>query len=177
MTVDHQGTETESPRVKVIGNSFLPEGESHADNEGFVNAAMAALGTQDRELAIVMIDFLVRAQGKVAHGREPYINAALSALHHMAPQDITEALLISQMIAVHANAMTMLAEAVNSTHPDTVERYFSMFLKLARIYVAQMDALRKYRKCEQTTSINNFNVSGEAKAMVGNFINATSQRE
>ena len=166
--MDIQTHEVAAPRVKVVGNKVEPED----GNAQFVAAAMQALGTNDRELAVVLVNFLVGAQGKIKQGREPYINAALSAVSQLHPQDIAEALLISQMVAVHANAMSLLAEAVNEDFPPLKERQFSLFLKLARVFVAQFDALRKYRKTEQTTNIGNLNISGDGKAIVGNFGNS-----
>lgn len=68
-----------------------------------------------------------------------------ATLNGMKPQDELEALLIAQMIAVHNLAMNYMAKAAQTQDVDRMATYYNGATKLLRTYVAQLEALKKYR--------------------------------
>lgn len=96
-------------------------------------------------------------------------NFVLGFLDSMNPKDAAEALLMTQMAAIHQATMTMarrLNHTVNIPQQDAAERALN---KLARSYAAQMDTLKRYRsKGQQTVRVERVTVESGAQAVVGN---------
>ncbi|MRX49906.1 hypothetical protein GI374_05450 [Paracoccus sp. S-4012] len=129
---------------------------------------------------------LVRAAGSVvvasglihqiavlgSHGRRTDAEAsnfALGFVDGMEPRDAAEALLLTQMAAVHQSTM-MLARRLNHVEnipqQDAAERALN---KLARTFAAQMEALKRYRsKGQQLVRVERVTVESGAQAVVGN---------
>ena len=79
-------------------------------------------------------------------------------------------MLISQMTATHV-AMTTLSEKM--TYQDSYlvrESLERSVTRLSRTYIAQMDALKKYRaKAQQTVRVERVNVESGGQAVVGDL--------
>jgi hypothetical protein len=95
-------------------------------------------------------------------------NFAIGFLDAMAPKDAAEALLLTQMAAVHQATM-MLARRLNHVEnipqQDAAERALN---KLGRTYAAQMDTLKRYRSKGQTVRVERVTVKNGGQAIVGN---------
>jgi len=96
-------------------------------------------------------------------------NFALGFVDSMKPKDAAEALLMTQMAAVHQATMMMarrLNHVENIPQQDSAERALN---KLGRTYAAQMDALKRYRsKGQQTVRVERVTVQEGGQAIVGN---------
>lgn len=93
--------------------------------------------------------------------------AAMQA--ELKPRDAVEAMLITQMTATHV-AMTTLSQKVMdaSSGYQVREALERSMTRLSRTYLAQMEALKKYRaKAQQTVRVERVNVESGAKAIVG----------
>lgn len=95
-------------------------------------------------------------------------NFALGFMDTMAPRDAAEALLCSQMAAIHQATM-MMARRLNlaETLPqqDAAERALN---KLARTYAAQIEALKRYRSTgQQKVVVEHVTVNAGGQAIVG----------
>jgi hypothetical protein len=95
-------------------------------------------------------------------------NFALGFVDAMEPRDAAEALLLSQMAAIHQTTM-MLARRMNHVEnipqQDAAERALN---KLGRTYAAQMDTLKRYRSKGQTVRVERVTVESGGQAIVGN---------
>ncbi len=95
-------------------------------------------------------------------------NFAIGFLDAMEPKDAAEALLLSQMAAIHQATMMMarrLNHIENIPQQDAAERALN---KLARSYAAQMDTLKRYRsKGQQTVRVERVTVENGGQAIVG----------
>ncbi|MFT7190998.1 MAG: hypothetical protein ACI9KS_000843 [Sulfitobacter sp.] len=93
--------------------------------------------------------------------------AAMQA--ELKPRDAVEAMLITQMVTTHV-AMTSLSQKMmdaSSGHKvrEALERSTT---RLCRTYLAQMDALKKYRaKAQQTVRVERVHVESGGQAIVG----------
>ncbi|MBQ0716921.1 MAG: hypothetical protein KBT76_05880 [Sulfitobacter litoralis] len=95
-------------------------------------------------------------------------NFAIGFVDSMAPKDAAEALLFTQMAAIHQATM-MLARRLNHVEnipqQDAAERALN---KLGRTYAAQMDTLKRYRSKGQTVRVERVTVENGGQAIVGN---------
>lgn len=95
-------------------------------------------------------------------------NFALGFVDSMAPKDAAEALLMTQMAAIHQATMMMarrLNHVENVRQQDAAERALN---KLARTYAAQLESLKRYRsKGQQLVRVERVNVESGGQAIVG----------
>ncbi len=94
-------------------------------------------------------------------------------IKELKPKDALETMLISQMLAVHNMTMRSFYRA---DLPDQtsygVEVNIDRATKFSRTYLAQMEALKKYRsKSDQKITVEHINVNDGGKAIIGSTIN------
>ena len=106
---------------------------------------MNAVSMTDPALFSGFIGQLVNVSCRGQKVSEPDLNFMLAMVVAVRPRDEVEALLASQMAAVHNAVMTA---ARRLAHVDTIQQQDSasaMFNKLARTYTAQIESLKRYR--------------------------------
>jgi hypothetical protein len=166
-----------APRLKVSKSgdrsTIAPE---HPDEIIGLAHLMDALGTTDMDFFNGLVDQLARAAADGAEVNEKGINFMLSIIKDIEPRDQLEAMLAAQMAAVHIATMTFarrLAHVDNIAQQDSAERAFN---KLARTFVSQMEALKRYRTGgEQKVTVQHVTVGEGGQAIVGNV--TQGQRE
>ena len=93
----------------------------------------------------------------------------LSAIAEIQPRDGFERMLSVQMAATHVAMIRSGRWLANSERVDQVQAHYNGYTKLARAYVAQMEALRKHRTGgKQTVTVQHVNVQDGGQAIVGN---------
>jgi len=97
------------------------------------------------------------------------VNASMAAILEIDPQDSTELMLATQMVTVHNVTMEMSRRALLSEQTeDGVDSCINRTTKLMRTYMAQMEALNKYRnKGKQQITVQHVNVSDGGQAVIG----------
>ncbi len=134
-------------------------------------------GTESDELA----DGLLRQIANAAkHEQDPNLLGAhfmLSVVKGIEPQDEIEAMLATQMAAVHMATMTFagrLARVENIPQQDSAEKALN---KLARTFTAQVEALKRYRTGgEQKMTVQHVTVNEGGQAVVGNVSHSAGGR-
>ena len=93
----------------------------------------------------------------------------IAVVRAIGPRDPAESLLACQMAAVH-NATIMAARRLNQAEMlNQQDSASNMFNKLTRSYVAQLDALKRYRSTgEQSIRVQHVTVNEGGQAIVGN---------
>lgn len=126
----------------------------------------ALMGTKTFEAANGVYTSSIAALGTYAARYGSFASATFAELE---PRDVAEAMLIAQMTATHV-AMTALTERIYSqTSWQARESYERSVTRLSRTYMAQMDALKKYRaKAQQVVRVERVTVEGGGQAIVGN---------
>jgi hypothetical protein len=156
----------------------VQEGRAHLSwdhpNQETATALWAnSLGTTDFIFAGTVLEQLAQVAGAGGGLTEREFNAILSLVRAVAPADSVEALLATQMVAVHT---AMLAAARRLAHAEGVEHQDSASTamnKLARTFAAQVDALKRYRtKGEQTITVQHVTVHDGGQAIVGDVQHA-----
>lgn len=157
-----------APRFKVdCRGSDIELEYDHPDQAIAAARMMATLATGDGVFADSIVSQAANAarSGKVLNSRE--LNQFLAIVHGIAPRDPTEAMLATQMAAVH-NA-TMIA-ARHLKHVQTIAQQDSasnMLNKLARTFAGQVETLKRYRATgEQSIRVQHVHVSA-GQAVVG----------
>ena len=149
-------------RVKISEKKGVPQ--LHADVQ-----LMEAIGTTDPDFLDGILCQLLKAGSRAGRPDERGLNFMLSVIKGVKPRDQVEALLAAQMAAVHAATMTMafrLGRTETIPQQDSAERAFN---KLARIYAAQVEALKRYRsRGDQTVRVEHVTVNEGGQAIVGN---------
>ncbi len=93
----------------------------------------------------------------------------ISAVAEIRPRDTFERMLSVQMAATHVAMIRSGRWLANSELVNQVSAHYSGYTKLARAYVAQMEALRKHRNGgKQTVTVQHVNVEDGGQAIVGN---------
>ncbi len=100
---------------------------------------------------------------------ENNINYVVSLIKELKPRDTLETMLITQMIAVHNMTMRSFYRAGLKDQTNYgVEENISRATKFSRTYLAQMDALKKYRsKGDQKITVEHININEGGKAIIG----------
>jgi hypothetical protein len=103
---------------------------------------------------------------------------ARSILKTVTPGNQIEMLMVTQMIAVHDAMMNFGRFLANSKTLREVESYGNMFNKLARTFVGQTEALKRFRSGdEQKVTVQNVSVSDGGQAIVGNITQNTADKD
>jgi len=140
----------------------------HPDPETGSILLMAAVGTSSADFLQSLISQLVNAGSKGPAADEDGANFMLAVVKGIEPRDEVEAMLASQMAAVHMATMTFarrLNHVENIPQQDSAERAFN---KLARTFATQVEALKRYRTGgEHRVVVHQVNVNDGGQAIVG----------
>ncbi|MBY0404080.1 MAG: hypothetical protein K2X66_09290 [Cyanobacteria bacterium] len=122
-------------------------------------------GTDNANLANHLIQQAYRVQPEWS----ALWNTTTALLHGIAPQDLLEGLLATQMAAAHEMAMEFSSRTMTKDQSvEAVERNVNRATKMMRTFIAQMEALSKYRsKGQQTIQVQHVNVNDGGQAIVG----------
>jgi hypothetical protein len=165
------------PRLKVRDEDGVPKTSlDHPVEVVGELLLMEALGTTDSDFLTGLISQLSAACSDGGQIDEARLNFMLSIVKGITPRDQTEAMLAAQMAAIHALMMAFagqLARVENIPELDSTERALN---KLARTFVTQVEALKRYRTGgEQKVTVQHVSVQEGGQAIVGNVTQASRQ--
>ena len=159
-------------RLKVVGQpdgaiSVKPE---HPDEGIGRIALMRSVGTSDPDFFHGIVGQLANVSPNSKNGvDEQWLNFMLSMVRSVEPKDGTEAMIATQLAALHALALTAarrLAQAATMAQQDSAERALN---KLSRSFAALVTTLKSWRsKGEQRVLVQHVTVDGGSQAIVGN---------
>jgi len=111
----------------------------------------------------------VTAEGRRDEYQAICSNRVMALLHGIQPQDEIEGMLAVQMVGVHNLAMETLKRAMLGGQSfDGKDVNVSQATKMMRVFVAQMEALKKYRTGgEQKMIVEHVHVNEGGQAIVG----------
>ena len=147
------------PKVKKLDDgTYITDCPADLDLAGL-------MGTRTFTAANGVYETAVRALG---HSVEKYGSMASAMFAEMEPNDAVEAMLIAQMTATHVAMTTLIERMSYQTAMEVRESLERTVTRLSRTYLAQMDALKKYRsKAQQTVRVERVNVESGGQAIVG----------
>jgi hypothetical protein len=166
ITASDQPKPAAIPRIKLQSHGFCID---HPDPELGDQLMMNALGVADREAMHGILRQLVKASVSGESPDEVTLSFMISMVRSIRPRDVTEAMLVAQMVSVHVMAMRCahhLAGADDLAQHDSAARALG---RLARTFPAQIEALNRYRSHgEPAITVQNVSVGDGGKAIVGN---------
>jgi hypothetical protein len=128
-----------------------------------------AIGVYDEDFLLGLIKQLGNAISQKPLVDERDINFMLSTIRGVQPRDQLEVMLAAQMAAVHMATMTAAQRLAHAEFIDQLDSAERAFNKLARTYVSQMEALKRYRTGgQQNVTVHHVSVSEGGQAIVGN---------
>src|SRR5437016_8244969 len=155
-----------APRIKLLSHGFSID---HPDPELGEQLMANALGVADREAMHGIIRQLVKASVSGESPDEVNLSFMISMVKSIKPRDSIEAMLVAQMVCVHAMAMRCafhLANADDIARQDSAGRALG---RLARTFPAQIEALNRHRSHgEPAITVQTVSVGDGGKAIVGN---------
>ena len=131
-----------------------------------------ALGTADLTLTAAVVRQLTEISRIGAALCETELNDLLAMVRALAPTDATEALLVTQMVAIHKLTMVEARRLAVAETPDQRDRASISLNKLARTFSAQLETLKRYRsKGEQVIRVQHqqVTVNEGGQAIVGDI--------
>ncbi len=130
---------------------------------------MESLGTADEDFTKGLLMQLIRLSWNGSGVNEQDFKFLLATVAGVEPKDEVEAMLAAQMASVHNATMASarrLKVAETPLQRDTAGRAIN---KLARTFVAQVEALKRYRTGgEQKVTVEHVTVNDGGQAIVGN---------
>ena len=130
---------------------------------------MEALGTANSDFLNGLIHQLANVGFRGGEIDESSLNFLLAVINGIKPNDQLEAMLAAQMAVIHMATMTFARRfdrVETIPQQDSAERALN---KLARTYIGQMEALKRYRTSgEQKVTVQHVSVSEGGQAIVGN---------
>jgi hypothetical protein len=129
-----------------------------------------ALGTNEPAFRDHLFNQILNTlqHGKSRPVNDALANGALAAMYGIAPRDEIERLLAAQMIATHVLAMDFLGRAARAEYRHGLNDFGHLANKLLRTYVAQVEALQRYRgKGQQKVTVEHVHVHRGGQAIVG----------
>ena len=100
---------------------------------------------------------------------EDQLNQTLALIRGIDPQDPVEAMLAAQMAAIHTTTLTYARRAAIADTLMESEPAEKALNRLSRTFIAQVDALKKYRTGgEQKMTVEHVHVHEGGQAIVGN---------
>ena len=141
----------------------------HRDDVICISLLREALGSASD----AFVDGVIRQLENARSPHDPDLNFALSIIKNIKPNDQLETMLAAQMAVTHIATMmfaSRLARANNVEQFESAERAYN---KLARTFVAQMEALKRYRTGgEQKVTVQHVSVNDGGQAIVGDVVQA-----
>lgn len=160
--------ETSAPSMKLVMKGDTLEIGFSEHPELATLLQMADMGTKDRDFhrgLVKQIACLGSHKCSIDSGASNFVMAVIRSV---GPRDALEAMLATQMGAVHAATM-MLARRLN--HVDTIQQQDAAeraLNKLARTFATQMEALKRYRTGgHQKVTVEHVTVNAGGQAIVG----------
>jgi hypothetical protein len=144
----------------------LPEGPMKAEQG--MSLVQQAFATTDTDLILALL-----IQTKEATGFDAFESAGhdyiVAAVHSLGARDGVEALLATQMVAVHQLAMTCLANAAAKEQTDQgIELYVNRANRLLRTFATLVEAFRAHRGGgQQRMVVEHVTVNSGGQAIVG----------
>src|SRR5262249_30642608 len=140
----------------------------HPDSQTAYELQSIALGTRSKATYLHLLNTLSSLTLKKDTPDVDAINAALSMIAGIEPNDQLESMLATQMVAVHLATMKTAIRLKSADSVQQHEMYERAFNRLSRTFAAQVEALKRYRsKGEQRVYVERVNVEKGGQAIVG----------
>jgi hypothetical protein len=104
---------------------------------------------------------------------------AIAAIGEMEPQNLTEAMLATQMIAANDAALMFLSRAtIEDQHPEAIDTNVLRATRLMRVFREQLEAMQKLKgkSGQQSVRVEHVHVHDGGQAIVGTVTSSGTGR-
>lgn len=165
-----------SPALKLTGDDGISV--AHPDSKVGGTLAIESLGLSDGETYGALVHQIINAASKGKALDLPAVNGMLGMIQALEPRDTLEAMLTTQMVAVHYATMTFarrLNHVENLPQQDSASNALN---KLARTFATQLEALNRYRgKGQQQVTVTHMHVHDGGQAIVAGNVQGGGANE
>ncbi len=162
-----------APRLKLTRNGGAGINLDHPDATVGEALLAEALGTADSDFLHGLLRQIADAAAPDRQFDEAKLNFVLSLVKSAQPRDQLEAMLATQMAAVHMSTMSLaqrLAQVDSAPERDSIA---SAFNKCARTFAGQLETLKRHRAGgEHKVTMQHVSVNDGGQAIVGNVSQA-----
>ncbi len=130
----------------------------------------ARTGVGRDEVAIRLVQQVGRSLHPTPNSSDEAVGQAIATLAELGPQNATEAMLATQMIATHNAALRCMAEAMHCNQTvDGVDRNVLRATRLMRLFNEQLEAMQKLKgkTGQQKVTVEHVHVHEGGQAIVG----------
>lgn len=153
------------PKLKISEDNAFELDLSDAQRDTWINTLSDLSGCGSPDLGSTLLLNTIQASAQVKPANEGCVNAILNTLVSSEPHDPLEAMLISQAISCYQQSMDLMKCAVRTSLVGTREEYLKMSARLMRLFLNQMETLRRWKnKGTQTIRVEKID-----KAIIGNI--------
>ena len=132
-----------TPRLKILSDHIAID---HPDRVYGELLMMEALGAGDLDFMHGLLKQMANASSKGKQSeQEDELNFMVSVVIGIGPRDQVEAMLATQMAAVHLTTMRSACQLAYAENPYLLDSAERVFNKLTRTFPAQMETLKRYR--------------------------------
>jgi len=165
---DTKGLATERPPFEA---QYLDDGNIKAVMKCDKNRECMGFPLVEIENTLNLLTRICKAR-KGSIGKEELLeklNASFIVFSGMKPKDSIEAMMITQMIAVHEMTLLAAERSLLTEQPNEfVEQNVNRVTKLCRSYASLVEAFNKYRtKGQQKITVQHVNVNDGGQAVIG----------
>lgn len=155
-----------SPRIKLHRRRIAIQ---HPDPQAGERLLAEALGAVDRDALHGLLKQLMQASVINQKADETNLAFMISMMKSIAPRDSIEAMLVAQMVAVHAATMRSACRLAFTDGLPQQESITRALTRLARTFASQIEALNSHRSSgERAITVQNVSVQDGGRAIVGN---------
>ena len=136
------------------------------------NELQTHMGTSNTTLSVTLLSQLLRViPGTDEDSIEQQMIKALALQGAFQPSNPLEALLATQMVAVHCLAMKCVGVAnIKDQHPEAAAKRLDAANKLFRTFSTQLEALNKLRgKGQQKITVEHISINQGGQAVIGSI--------
>ncbi len=162
-----------APRLKLTRNGGAGINLDHPDATVGEALLAAALGTTDLDFVKGLVRQIAAAAAPDRQLDEAKLNFVLAVVKNVKPRDELEAMLATQMAAVHLAIMRLAQQLAQVDSAPERDSLSSAFNKCARTFASQLEALKRHRASgEQKVTMQHVSVNEGGQAIVGNVSQA-----
>jgi hypothetical protein len=162
----NEATRPATPRVRLARRQIVI---SHPDPQAGERLLAEALGAADGDALLGLLKQLMGASLVGRTPNEANLAFMISMMKDIAPKDSIEAMLVSQMVSIHVAATRCAGRLACTDDLAQQESITRTMTRLARTFVAQVEALARHRNNDQRAiTVQNLSVQDGGKAIVGN---------
>jgi hypothetical protein len=148
------------------------DGDSKAivDDSGLKKPYCTLFDTNLRPYVFTLINQSISAYPRVGDIKsKDLFDPIFTMLLGIEPMDTIETMLAAQLVSVHNLCMEQISRAANSGRTDDIESFTNSAAKLSRTFIAQIEALERYRgRGGQNTAVGHVHVNNGGQAVIGN---------